>query len=467
MDTEAGCILSKATMYVGNVFDVLEQLPDNCVDLVLTSPPFLGLRSYLPEGHSDKRLEIGQDRTPADFIATLLDVVEACDRVLAPHGSIAFELGDTYSGSGGAGGDYSSGGLREGQQKFDGTAAKARRNGDGIEGPRPSRSGRRVHGTDPLRSHSDDLFAQKSYGRWRSADGDMGKGGWPADKSLCGIPHLFYLSLAYGRNLLRPERTTDCWRIRNVVAWCRPNPPVGALGDKFRPAVSYLTIATKSRTRYFDLDAVRDGRYQQRPGMGKVDSRDIARPEVGLSSGKPGKDNNPAGAPPLDYWEISTQPYSGAHYATWPTELLKRPIKSMVPERVCLECGEPSRRLTETSRIRLHDGAINPPRVPVTRDDASGSTGIGMRHGMGVISTTVGWSDCGHNFWRPGVVLDPFGGSGTTGAVALQHGRDAILIDLDERNVSLAHKRVAGYGLFEVIQRDGTVQKFEGQGVLV
>jgi hypothetical protein len=77
------------------------------------------------------------------------------------------------------------------------------------------------------------------------------------DKSLCGIPTLFAWSLAYGRNLLRPERATDPWRIRNVVAWCRPNPPVGALGDKFRPGTSYLTVATKARDRWFDLDAVR------------------------------------------------------------------------------------------------------------------------------------------------------------------------------------------------------------------
>lgn len=59
--------------------------------------------------------------------------------------------------------------------------------------------------------------------------------------------------------------------------------------------------------------------------------------------------------------------------------------------------------------------------------------------------TTIGWTDCGHNDWRPGVVLDPFGGSGTTGLVATRLGRDAILIDIDERNVALAQQRI---GLF-------------------
>ena len=55
---------------------------------------------------------------------------------------------------------------------------------------------------------------------------------------------------------------------------------------------------------------------------------------------------------------------------------------------------------------------------------------------------TVGWSDCGHNAWRNGLVLDPFAGSGTTLAVATGHGRDCIGIDLDERNVDLARERV-------------------------
>lgn len=57
---------------------------------------------------------------------------------------------------------------------------------------------------------------------------------------------------------------------------------------------------------------------------------------------------------------------------------------------------------------------------------------------------TVGWTECacaGGDRWRPGVVLDPFGGSGTTGMVAAGHGRDAILIDLDDRNADLARER--------------------------
>ena len=61
---------------------------------------------------------------------------------------------------------------------------------------------------------------------------------------------------------------------------------------------------------------------------------------------------------------------------------------------------------------------------------------------MARVSETLGWSDCGHDSWRNGIVLDPFGGSGTTGMVAVGHGRDAVLIDIDERNADLARERI-------------------------
>ncbi|HEX7355280.1 MAG TPA: site-specific DNA-methyltransferase [Mycobacteriales bacterium] len=379
-----------ARMITADVLDGLASLDDDSVDLVLASPPFLGLRSYLPEGHASKGREIGSESTPADFLDRLLDVVEACDRVLAPHGSLVFELGDTYAGSGGAGGDYGQGGLREGQHTFAGSAA-AGRAGDG----------------------------------------------WPAAKSLCGIPTLFAWSLAYGRNLLRPERETDPWMIRNVVAWCRPNPAVGALADKFRPATSYLTVATKARDRYFDMDAVRAGRATDSHPIGHTDSPTAARRAVGLDSGRGRTGVNPGGAPPLDWWEIPTQPYAGAHYAAWPEALLVRPILSMCAERVCRVCGRPSR------------------------------------------PSGCGWSDCGcdwpyvghqgdspddeHGRWRRGVVLDPFAGSGTTLAAAERLGRDSVGIDIDDRNVALARDRVGRYGVMDAGGRaTGQARLFSG-----
>ena len=66
-----------ARLLIGDVHEVLATLPDNSVDLVMTSPPFLALRSYLPADHPDKAKEIGSEPDPGAFIDALLDVTEA------------------------------------------------------------------------------------------------------------------------------------------------------------------------------------------------------------------------------------------------------------------------------------------------------------------------------------------------------------------------------------------------------
>ena len=81
---------------VGDVFARLAEIPDQSIDVVVTSPPFLALRDYLPADHPDKDLEIGNEPTPAEFLDAMLAVTAELGRVLAPHGSICVELGDTY-----------------------------------------------------------------------------------------------------------------------------------------------------------------------------------------------------------------------------------------------------------------------------------------------------------------------------------------------------------------------------------
>lgn len=409
--------MSEATFLVGDVFDRLAEIPDGLVDLVLTSPPFLALRSYLPADHPDKAKEIGSEPTPAEFLDTLLRLTAEWGRLLAPHGSIAVELGDTYA---------SSGGITDNRD-------------DSLGGNDFAPRGRR--GNSP---------------------------GWPLDKSLCGIPHLYHLSLAYGRNLLTGEESpAGMWRVRNVVAWCRPNPPVGALGDKYRPATSYITIATRARDRWFDLDAVRN----QASGPVRMRRAGEASASKGISggdNGNPDKErasHNPAGAPPLDWWEVTTDPYKGSHYATWPRRLLSRPIESMCPREVCTACGEPRRRIVAAdpdAEKRMISAATEDAERSRINEDQANRGGRKQeprdRAGDRTVSrsvVTTGWSECGCEApWRPGIVLDPFAGSGTTLAVATGLGRDAIGIDLDERNADLARERV---GMFLTVIAPGEV----------
>lgn len=380
------------------------------VDLVVCSPPFLGQRAYLPDGHPDKGLEMGSEPNPGEFIDGLIDVTEACDQVVAPHGSLCVELGDKSSGSGGAGGDYTDTGLRAGQPRFGSVA---------------------------------------------------GRGGWPAPKCWALTPELYRVALAYGFNPLT-GRTTKPWRVRNVVRWVRPNPPVGDDGDKFRSATSDIVIACRTneagRQRYWDGDAVRvpaSPNTNARVPKG-VERMPNTRPKAGIDP-HDHRDTldravDSGTAPLLDWWQITGFGYPGAHYATYPPKLVEPLIKAMCPERVCTICGEPSRRIveTETSSATGKAGVLERRRGQINSVGGTGETHIGIERR----SRTVGWTDCGHNAWRPGIVLDPFAGSGTTLAVTTGHGRDAIGVDLDARNVDLARDRVGPLFFHETTVED-------------
>jgi SAM-dependent methyltransferase len=393
--------MSVATFLVGDVFDRMSELEDDSVDLILTSPPFLALRSYLPADHPDKHKEIGSEATPAEYIDVLLRLTAEWRRLLAPHGSLVVELGDTYSGAKGYG-----------QPE------------DAIYGERHER-----------------LWEEAKPPRRFKKDND----GWPLAKSLTLIPESYRFALAYGINPHTGQPSpAGQWRIRNVVRWVRPNPPVGALGDKFRPATSELVVACVSKDRYFDLDAVREPFAEKTLTVSEGLQPSAKNSESPSMHHQMERHLNHAGAPPLDWWKISPQGYSGAHYAVWPSELCVKPIKAMCPRQVCRTCGEPRRRITETTN----------------------AVGVGFPksqhpdHVRGLPSTTfapkvservtLGWSDCGHDDYRPGLVLDPFAGTGTTLAVAHGHGRDAIGIDIDSRSAELARDRVGP--LFLVVQ---------------
>ncbi len=419
--------MSAATYIVGSALKVLATIPDDSIDLVVSSPPYLSLRSYLPDDDPAKADEMGSEATPADFLDALLDVTEELRRVLAPHGSICLELGDTYAGSGGAGRDYGPDGLQAGQPTFE-SHSKSR----------------------PI-SMSDVATASAAPPNRLRTRRQLA--GWPLDKSLCMIPELYRIALAYGRNPLN-GRPCSTWRCRNVIRHFRPNPPVGALGDKVRPATSEWIVACTSRTRYFDLDSVRtEQRTEHRKViLGKIDTRDAARSEVGLSSAKGNGDNNAAGAPPLDWWADADLEwadsagfiapvfgYPGAHYATFSPKVIRRLILPQCPRRVCTICGEPSRRIVDVDRVAEADDSTRIAKAGTYRlnsHDDPPEVGWEMRH------TTLGWTDCGHDTWRPGMVLDPWAGSGVTGMVATGLGLDATLIDLDRRNPALAAERV-------------------------
>jgi hypothetical protein len=310
---------------------------------------------------------------------------------------------------------------------------------------------------------------------------------------LALIPQLYAASLAYGRNVLRVfdvselldvmqwwaddgytahdlvrmarlwsqsvrridnegESPAGRWRVRNVIVWQRPNPAVGALGDKFRPSTSYIVVATRSDKRWFDLTAVRTPYVQPNQVRGAL--HQFKNPDDGTSQKATlgeYRAADGAGAPPLDCWfdewdgshdtwTITTQPSKLAHYAMWPAKLAERLVLSMCPAEVCSACGEPRRRVERAEQVST-GRTTNGSKVI---DSSLSLAGTGYATRTLSAPVTVGWTDCGCGApWTAGTVLDPFAGTGTTLAVANLHGRNAIGIDVDARNRDLLAPRTA------------------------
>jgi hypothetical protein len=153
---------------------------------------------------------------------------------------------------------------------------------------------------------------------------------------------------------------------------------------------------------------------------------------------------NPAGRNIRSVWEIATQPYHEAHFATFPEALAERCIKAGCPEQVCGTCGAPRTRLTSSRSLDRNELPRDHPEWRPARYD-NGKAGDPQSPGPGQRFsdvTMLGWSDCGHNNYRPGVVLDQFMGSGTVALVARNQRRRSVGIELNEEYARLCARRL-------------------------
>jgi DNA modification methylase len=226
--------------------------------------------------------------------------------------------------------------------------------------------------------------------------------------------------------LLGPERLAlgliaDGWIVRNKVVWAKRNPMPSPVPDRLACNWEVVYMLTRSRTYYFDLHAIRvphtsvrkakpSGRGWSVPPAWRVSTSSNSGLDALSASGQVG---HPLGKNPGDVWTLSTASYRGAHHAVFPLALAERPIRAGCPERRCLNCRHPWTR--ETVRKLGH--------LAVRGE---------LRPGC----------DC-RSVWEPGVVLDPFIGSGTTAIAAEQHGRNWLGIELNPTFARLAEQRIA------------------------
>ena len=156
---------------------------------------------------------------------------------------------------------------------------------------------------------------------------------------------------------------------------------------------------------------------------------------------------------------VPTQPFSGAHFSTYPEKLCTTPILAGCPRYVCKKCGKPKEKMYSFSYVPCGKTAKSGVKTKMKRprdksDDYGGKLLMGrprpqeMRLGRALrVGKSYSWSascECNAGF-ASGVVLDPFMGSGTTGLAALKLNRKFIGIEINPVYVKIAEKRLKNW----------------------
>jgi DNA modification methylase len=371
----------------GDCIEGLRTLPDASVHCCITSPPYWGLRDYGHEG------QIGLESTPEAYVARMVEVFREVRRVLREDGTCWVNLGDSYAHN--------------------------------TEKHPPQ------NGKDPKMATCNRARASESTGI-RKADAT----GLPA-KNLVGIPWRVAFALQ-----------ADGWWLRQDIIWHKPNPMPESVTDRCTKAHEYVFLFTKSERYYYDAEAVSEAANPKYASRYTYDFN--VGPKESAGGGRVGNASNTPGIKPFtgtrnrrSVWTVTTKPYSGAHFAVMPPDLVEPCIKAGCPEQCCPACGAGYERKREkTGKVLSTGGSENSRRNGHT--DFGGSDmncGTFVQHEW----KTIGWQpacECDATGTIPGTVLDPFAGSGTTLAVAAEQGRNAIGCELNAEYIALAKKRI-------------------------
>jgi DNA modification methylase len=392
-------------LYLGDVLEVLAELPDGSVDCVVTSPPYYGLRDYGVAG------QIGLEESPDLFLEVMVRVFRGVWRVLAEHGTCWVNMGDSYAQGGGSGRSVDNGGHQAESVVIRDGYVEAFRNSPRYQGQR--------------RSLASDLPA----------------------KNLLGMPWRLALALQ-----------ADGWVLRRDVIWSKPNPMPESASDRCTTAHEYLFHLTKRPRYWYDAEAVREplqastiergytAAHLERDGGAKEQGN--ADPRVRMGKGWWDAAYVPPGRNLRSVWTITPEPTPEAHFATFPRELVRRAILAGCPAEVCRQCGHARARIVEAELAETdRQPAPNKGRLGIPTERAANATEWGWVPNRERTAVTVGWTDCEHRDYRRGIVLDPFVGSGTTCKVARDHGRHAVGIDLNAAYLEIAARRLAQLSL--------------------
>jgi len=463
----------------GDVLDRLKELPDESVHCVVTSPPYWGLRDYGtarweggvagcdhkqhhgsqgPTGQrADRRhpgdvpfknlcgkcgavrvdQQLGLEASFREYVAKVVVIFREVRRVLRSDGTLCLNLGDCYANDakwGGQSGNKNSTSAAAGYQ------GQLRKNLD-RDPKRPGASKNAIIGGCIPTGHL-------------------------KPKDLMGMPWRVVFALQ-----------EHGWWLRADIIWAKTNPMPESVRDRPTKSHEYLFLLAKSQTYYYDAEAIKEecqADTHARYARGRSDNHKWADGGPGnqtIATNKPGslfyrapgvnpkaaasvlgsKQNASFSAAIKDIvpfrnkrtvWTVNTQPFPEAHFATFPEKLIEPCILAGSSPWCCPKCGAPWRRVSETSYRNPGNRKTNGPRSIARKYQEYGSAGFAVRLEKNTVTLT--WvAGCEHGLEpRGATVLDPFCGSGTTGVVALRHGRQFVGIELNPSYVDMAHRRI-------------------------
>lgn len=348
-------------------------MPDEFVDCIVTSPPYYGLRDYGVKG------QVGLEKTLDEYIEKMLSVTAEMKRVLKETGTMFWNHGDSYGGSGKGNGDM----------------------------------------------NPDPKYTTEARSRELAKAGGSGK---------CLMLQNFRLV----QRMIDEQR----WILRNVIIWHKPNALPSPVKDRFTVDFEPIFFFAKSKKYWFEPQHEPSGEDKRMAGIRRArelgyngkgsyqdwfnltkkqnrhDHSDNGNVFIQTTRGQSNKKTqilNHVGRNKRSVWKIPTKPFSEAHFATFPPDLIETPIKAGCPEWICKKCGRAKERIWKTDYEEAGNGNNN-----------------------------IGYTDCGCNAgWKKGVVLDPFMGAGTTALVARNLGRNYIGLELNAEYIKIAERRLS------------------------
>lgn len=247
-------------IHIGDCIASMRGMPDQSVHTCVTSPPYFGLRDYGMPG------QIGLEPSPAEFVAAMVEVFREVKRVLRDDGTLWLNLGDSYAAN------------RSYQV--------------------PSTKGGPKHGPGQAAGGKASVIPEGLK-----------------QKDLIGIPWRVAFALQ-----------DDGWYLRQDIIWHKPNPMPESVTDRCTKAHEYLFLLSKSPRYYFDGEAIKEP-------VAESSAARLAQPTLATQAGSarvPGKTNgnmkavgNGETRNRRSVWTVTTKPFKGAHFATFPPDLIE------------------------------------------------------------------------------------------------------------------------------------------------